>query len=120
LIHLSLVIPQTEWLCRCGDEIPHTASCCCNCPKCVEKRDGLLSFCNISGSTGKKEGQGHFLESMGCACGIGRTVLHLPADSPYLPIDLVAAPPPARRPAHPSPVRGILPDAAFSIIQPPG
>jgi len=118
VIQMSLVIPQTEWLCRCGDELPHTAACCCNCPKCVDERGGLISYCNISVDKGNRQGQ--FLESMGCACGLGRVALNLPGDAPYLPLGGIHGIILSRMYADPPNFDGILPYAIFSIFQPPG
>jgi hypothetical protein len=119
-IQMSLVIPHTEWMCRCGDEVPHTAACCCNCPKCVENRNGLLSYCSLSGAESKANRQGQFLENSKCPCGLGRMALNLPGDSPYLPLGEAAAIFMMHRPADPSPPGDSLADATVSIIQPPG
>ncbi|MFH2045850.1 MAG: hypothetical protein ABIK92_11975 [Pseudomonadota bacterium] len=120
VIHMSLVIPRTEWLCRCGDEILHSDSCCCNCPKCVEKRDGLLSYCNGPEQKHKETRQRQFLENMGCSCGLGQVVLNLPGDSPFLPLDQIAGIFPTKIHKAPSKINGFLSYVTFLIVKPPG
>gem|GEM_PF-5280945 len=120
VIQMSLVIPQTEWLCRCGDDLPHTAACCCNCPKCVEERDGLLSYCNISAPKNEESRQGPFLESMGCSCGIGRVNLNIPGDSPFLPLGDSIGIFMLQRYADPPQIYNLLPNVILSMVQPPG
>ena len=82
VLHVSTTIPRTEWFCDC-DEKPEEVSCCCNCPECVKKRDGLLSFCRISAFRDQERKEGASLRSERCSCGYGNTVLHLPCHSPF-------------------------------------
>lgn len=46
VFHLGFITPIVEWVCLCPTDEPEF-SCCCNCPKCVDRRGGFLSYCNL-------------------------------------------------------------------------
>jgi len=46
LFHLAWVTPVVQWSCLCPDN-DQDHHCCCNCPKCVKNRGGLLSYCHL-------------------------------------------------------------------------
>jgi hypothetical protein len=46
VLHLGFVTPIVEWMCLCPADEPGF-SCCCNCPKCVERRGGFKSYCGL-------------------------------------------------------------------------
>lgn len=84
VLNISVVLPRTTWMCQCDQDLK-AVSACCNCPQCVEKRDGLLSYCGFSNLKDKEEAP--ILKMAGCQCGPGLTVLNLPVNNPFLPIE---------------------------------
>ena len=82
VLNFSLIIPKTERLCTCGKD-PERISCCCNCPNCVQKRGGLLSYCQ-SASRDKDKSKEFVLKKGGCQCGLSDTVLNLPGSTPFI------------------------------------
>lgn len=46
VLHCAWIVPVVEWSCLCPDDDPHW-NCCCNCPKCVERRGGFKSYCHL-------------------------------------------------------------------------
>ena len=85
ILNISVIFPKTEWMCHCDKDLKK-ASNCCNCPKCVDKRDGLLAYCHFSDLRDKEENKTVVLKSAGCLCGPGLTVLNLPVNNPFIPI----------------------------------
>lgn len=83
VLNISVMIPSTQWRCDC-DTRPEKISCSCNCPKCVDERGGLLSYCHFSGAGNGGEGKDIFLKKEGCPCGLGHTVLNLPSHTPFI------------------------------------
>ncbi len=64
ILHCAWIVPVVEWSCLCPDDDPHW-NCCCNCPKCVERRGGFQSYCHLrpSQSNESEIGQGVHLPS---------------------------------------------------------
>lgn len=85
VLNISVVLPRTEWMCDCAKH-PERMSCCCNCPKCVAKRGGLLSYCHLSAFKDREKSETVVLKRAGCLCGLGRTVLNLPDNTPFITI----------------------------------
>lgn len=85
VLNISVVFPRTAWMCQCDKDLKR-ASGCCNCPTCVDKRDGLLSYCHSSGHKAKETNKTVVLKMAGCLCGPGFTVLNLPVNNPFIPI----------------------------------
>jgi len=92
--HLGSVTFSQEWHCEC-DRYPERMNYCCNCPKCVDKRGGMLSYCHIQdhSSVAGEEGKNPLLETAKCACGSGWAIFTLPNDVPFIvpsPADLTS------------------------------
>lgn len=83
-LNISLIIPRTEWECDCNEH-PERITCYCNCPKCIARRGGLLSYCHL-----KNNFEDHIspdypvYKTDGCMCSLGHTVFHSPGDYPFL------------------------------------
>lgn len=85
VFHFSMVTYTLEWLCEC-DKHTEKMTCCCNCPKCVEARGGLLSYCHFrshSHPEGHKAGPAFTPPS--CTCGSGKGIFNLTNDVPFVP-----------------------------------
>ncbi len=67
IININLVIPRVKHICYCPDNAPESYRCMCNCPKCVAKRGGFVSFC--SQQEREKQKPGIHVLSSGCCCG---------------------------------------------------
>lgn len=84
VLHISIVTFSMTWDCDC-DKHPERMMCCCNCPKCVDERGGLLSYCHLRPTSNPKEkNKGPSLGSSKCMCGLGSVTLHSPGDLPFL------------------------------------
>ena len=78
LLSVNTVSFSNQWKCEC-DKHGELMSCCCNCPKCVDKRGGLLSYsqpCNNPYPSAEDENP--LLKPASCTCGSGHVVSHLP------------------------------------------
>jgi len=83
-LNISLIVPRTEWECDC-DEHPERMTCCCNCPKCIVRRGGLLSYCHVHNSSEDHISPDYpVYKTDGCMCGLGHTVFNSTTDNPFL------------------------------------
>ncbi len=84
LLSVNTVGFSNQWKCEC-DKHGELMSCCCNCPKCVDKRGGLLSYsqlCNNPYSSAENETP--LLKPASCSCGSGHDVSSLPIEVQFL------------------------------------
>jgi len=82
--HLGSATFNQEWICEC-DKNPERMTCCCNCPKCVDKRGGLLSYCHVQNRSKTGEGDKNpAFTSPTCVCGSGKAIFTLPNNIPFL------------------------------------
>ncbi len=82
--HFSMITYALQWVCEC-DGHREEVICCCNCPKCVDERGGLYSYCRSQKnprSDGKKADL--VFVSPNCLCGSGKAVYHIADKAPYL------------------------------------
>jgi len=87
VLNISVIFPRTEWMCQCDKDLKRAS--CCNCSKCVEKRDGLLSYCHFDDHRTTEENKTVVMKTAGSLCGPGLTVLNLPVNNPFIPIKRV-------------------------------
>ena len=80
ILHISVFFSRTEWMCQCDKGLKKT-SICCNCPKCPNKKDELLTSCCSSDLKVKEENKTVVLKMAGCLCGSSNTVLNLPSSN---------------------------------------
>lgn len=82
----TATIGGSKWTCDCythGQEI----SSCCNCPRCLNERDGLYSYCSVQNETRPDEANdGKFsLKALRCTCGSQDPVLNAKSQLPFIP-----------------------------------
>jgi hypothetical protein len=82
--HFSTITYALRWVCEC-DGHRGEVICCCNCPKCVDEREGLYSYCHSTRNPRSDEKKnGLVLASPNCLCGSGKAIYHGSDEAPYL------------------------------------
>ena len=84
LLSVNTVSFSNQWKCEC-DKHGELMSCCCNCPKCVDKRGGFLSYSKLgSNSYPSAENENPLLKPAFCSCGSVHDISSLPIEVQFL------------------------------------
>lgn len=88
MLSVNTVSCSNQWKCEC-DKHGELMSCCCNCPKCMDKRGGYFSYSQFSNNAYPgAENENPLLKPASCTCGSGHVVSSLPIE-----VQLVTAQP---------------------------
>lgn len=84
LLSVNTVSFCNQWKCEC-DKHGELMSCCCNCPKCVDKRGGFLSYSKLRNNSKPSAAKENLLLNPArCTCGSGHDVSSLPIEVQFL------------------------------------
>ena len=86
VLHISMVTISSGWDCDC-DRHRERMTGCCNCPKCVDERGGLLSYCRLRNNPYPNDkDKDPSLRSSKCVCGLGNVVFYHPDEVYFLTV----------------------------------